>query len=301
MWTRKAIHLKWTLRHRINEREPIRWQMDNTLCRLRNNYRHMPEAPLRHLPWHIQPLEVQYCKLPFMAYRMSVVILCLVLHRAFWMGKLKQTSSGTELTNCSYYKYLHPVIPVLPESLPQLSAHLDRSPPDVRQAFTAALTSAIKAATTPIQPSEVKMVSDLYLNTRSKGSAGLSTDIVRLQTLIFMALIDELSGSSTSRDGMWLGTAVSFANSLHLNRTHTDAEIGPLQRRAWLSLVILDRWHSAAISGPISISDDDVQLSEEDHSLLGSSSYHLLRAWPPIPTPPSPLGSSLLTTSQAYP
>ena len=184
------------------------------------------------------------------------------------------------LTWIRYYRSIHPTLPLLPENESQLSSNLEAVPADLRQAFNSALATAAKAATSGAYPADVKNASDQYGAIRKGATSGPAVDLVSLQTLALLALIDDLDGPASSRDGSWLGSAIAKANSHHLSKssaTPDNSEIGPLLRRVWLSLVLLDRWHTASICGATLISDDDIHVDESDHILLGSSSYHLLR------------------------
>ena len=146
------------------------------------------------------------------------------------------------------------------------------------------MTVAVKAGTSSVSHEEARNAANLCLSSQ-KGSPGadpLSEDLIRLQTLILMTIADELSGPLLSRAGTWLGSAVALANSLHLQHSgysegSDDSNLRKLLRRAWLSLVILDRWHAAAKCTATLIHDEDVSLVPADHIVLGSNSYHLLR------------------------
>ena len=146
------------------------------------------------------------------------------------------------------------------------------------------MTVAVKAATSSVPPEEVRAAAHLCLSTHksSPGANPLSDGLVSLQTYILMTIADELSGPSSSKAGTWLGSSVALANSLHLQTSRysdssNDSDLRRSLRRAWLSLVILDRWHAAAICTATLIHDEDVDLEPEDHVVLGSNSYHLLR------------------------
>ena len=109
-----------------------------------------------------------------------------------------------------------------------------------------------------------------------------SNGLMRLQVLLLLAIAEEYAGPALSRNGEWLGSAVGLAHSLQLSkRKQTEnasrSELSSLYRRSWLSLVILDRWHAAAICSSPLIHDDDVQIEPSDQQLLGSLSYHILR------------------------
>ena len=91
--------------------------------------------------------------------------------------------------------------------------------------------------------------------------------------MIFLFLADDFSGPSNSKEGFWLASAVALAN---LKLKNPEADNDHLFRRAYLALVTLDRWHSAAVSVPMLIAEDDIHLTESDHAIIGSSSYYIL-------------------------
>ena len=191
------------------------------------------------------------------------------------------------LTTCRYYRTIHPTLPLLPENESQLSSALETVPPDLRQAFNSALATAAKAATGGAHPADVKNASDQFGAVRKSRASGPAADLLRLQTLGLLAVVDDLDGPASSKEGTWLGAAVAKANSDHLSRTSTltDNELAPHLRRVWLCLVVLDRWHAASIGSATLINDDDISIDEKDHKLLGSSFYHLLRTlclFPPL-------------------
>ena len=169
----------------------------------------------------------------------------------------------------------------MPESHSQLQADIERNPPNLQQPFKLALSLAVSAATTSVHNADVEAAERLCLTTYRE-SATFSESLLHLQTLIFLTIVHELRGPATSRVGTWLGSAVSIANSLHLqkstfSRDTTSNDPSNLSRRAWLSLIILDRWHAASVCAATLIHDEDVNIESTDHTVLGSSSYHLLR------------------------
>ena len=146
------------------------------------------------------------------------------------------------------------------------------------------MSLAVKAGHSNINDSQGRSAANLCLaiKTRRANELNLAQNLIHLQALIFMAIADELSSPASSRKATWLGSAVTLANSLQLQRLkHTEttgsSDVYRLMRRAWLSLVVLDRWHAAAICSATLIHDENVQLVPSDHALLGSTSYHLLR------------------------
>lgn len=166
---------------------------------------------------------------------------------------------------------------MLPNDPYQLAVAVEAVPTTVRQAFTAAFTIAIKTATSGVVEKDISVVGNLYLSAKP-GRPDSPTDILRLQTLIFLAIAEELHSADSVHSSPWLGAAVTLANSMKLQKARSsNSEAGATLRRTFLVLVMLDRWLAAAKSGATLISDDNIHLDESDHALLGSAAYHLLR------------------------
>ncbi|KAL9126754.1 MAG: hypothetical protein Q9217_004244 [Psora testacea] len=177
-----------------------------------------------------------------------------------------------------YYSRIHTTLPLLPESHFELQSILDRAPLIVREAFKAALGMAVKAGQTAVSETQERSAAALCLAVKMTRSNDLSMTqhLVHMQTLLLMAIADELNGPSSSQNANWLGFAVLLANSLHLQKVqymdHTkSSDVDRLIRRAWLSLVILDRWHAAGMCSATLIHDENIQLVPSDHALLGIS------------------------------
>ncbi|KAI5807386.1 hypothetical protein DFH27DRAFT_462838, partial [Peziza echinospora] len=109
--------------------------------------------------------------------------------------------------------------------------------------------------------------------------------------LILVGLEAENHGPTTTNQKVfpraaWLGAAVGLMYSLHLHdsrlqREHlvvgdadTDEKIG---RRAWWTLVVMDRWHAIGTSSPLFIPDSSTVLLLEDQSVLGAVPYNIAR------------------------
>ena len=126
--------------------------------------------------------------------------------------------------------------------------------------------------------------------TRSK-----ATNLIYLQTMILIALEADNHGPATKRAqpgpprALWLGAAVGLSYSMKLHINPPRGRFAPgdmdsdenLGRRNWCTLVILDRWHAVSTSSPLLIPDTSVVLLPEDQSLLGDSTFHLIRKHDP--------------------
>ena len=176
-----------------------------------------------------------------------------------------------------YYDYFHTTLPILPDDPSQLAAALEAVPVVIKQAFIASFNVATKSVTSTPSNQDISYASNAYLAAKS-GPSSVPANLLRLQSMIFLALTDELNFAEPSNTTPWLGGAINLASSMHLQKMKsTNPEAGAILRRTYLVLVILDRWFAAARSGATLISDDSIRIDESDHSLLGSPAYHLLR------------------------
>lgn len=119
----------------------------------------------------------------------------------------------------------------------------------------------------------------------------MPTNLLYLQTMILMGLEADNHGPATMRGQLglpraaWLGAAVGLAYNLklHNNRNQEQSVNGDsdsdekLGRRAWVVLVILDRWHAISTSSPLFIPDSSVVFVPEDQKLLGLAPFHIAR------------------------
>ena len=257
------------------------WLMAHlTTCKQQISCNTMPEVRRHRRVW-------PSCKLLCMTCPLRVAPQLLELRKQSWMRRSK-TLHLENLTKPghSYFRSIHILLPILPESQASLQSAIDQAAPELRQAFFAAVHVAVRSASTTVPSGEAKSAADQCLAAQRSHSATSSPgdNLLRLQTLLFLTIADELSGPTSARGGTWLGSAVALANSLRLQRPvgPNTNETSRLLRRSWLSLIILDRWHSAATCSATLIHDEDIMMDSSDHALLGSPSYHMLRAQDPL-------------------
>lgn len=132
----------------------------------------------------------------------------------------------------------------------------------------------------------------LALNADKRAFAAPQVDTVA--TTIATPSSQEL-GYTSRFVGSIIGAAWGCANELKLSesnamirkRSHEQIESPGdtidfdgedcLARRAWWILVILDRWRSVSTSSMPLISDDKICLKENDRTILGNATFHLVR------------------------
>jgi Fungal specific transcription factor domain len=141
------------------------------------------------------------------------------------------------------------------------------------------------------QPSSAQKAANLIINAQyeSGGARSVSNDLVYLQAMILMAVEAENHGPQAIRSQRfsWLGSAIGLAYSMkiHIPKQQDMASDGDrdsddkLSRRAWLSLIILDKFHASSTSTPGSIPDSSVVLLPEDQRFFGESTYNLTREY----------------------
>ena len=88
--------------------------------------------------------------------------------------------------------------------------------------------------------------------------------------------------------GAWFGLANSVAQGMRLHtnpKKHAspddtiDDSIDTIGRRAWWSLIVLDRWHAAGGATAPQIPDSVAVLGPADLRRLGIDLYHLARKY----------------------
>jgi hypothetical protein len=164
----------------------------------------------------------------------------------------------------------------------------------LRDAFLEALYSAARSLPAshlpPYQqtPSAQK-AANLIINAQYEPTAArsMSNDLIYLQAMILMAIEAENHGPQAMRGQRfsWLGSAIGLAYSMkiHIPKQHEMVSDGDpdsddkLARRAWLSLIILDKFYASSTSTPGSIPDSSVVLLPEDQHFFGEATYNLTR------------------------
>ena len=199
-----------------------------------------------------------------------------------------------------YYRIIHPTFPMLPTTKIRLRQRLSECPPTLREAFLGALDCLMRSFPTATLPANVdhpqarKRAAELlaqYPFDRPSEQTH-ATDLVYLQTLLFMALEcdnhgpSSICGQAGASRAEWLGRAAGVAGRLEINTTHETSQsvlVGDrdseerLARRVWWVLFILDRWHASSTADLLKLPENSVVLLPEDQILLGESLYHLAR------------------------
>ncbi|MCJ1364994.1 Glucose-responsive transcription factor [Acarospora aff. strigata] len=197
-----------------------------------------------------------------------------------------------------YYRIIHPTYPLLPHSISRLRSRLLECPAALRVAFLEALYAAVRSSPAamlrPVRDFQgVRKASELITGSQFEAPTTRSkaTNLIYLQTMILIALEADNHGPATKRAqpgpprALWLGAAVGLSYSMKLHINPPRGRFAPgdmdsdenLGRRNWCTLVILDRWHAVSTSSPLLIPDTSVVLLPEDQSLLGDSTFHLIR------------------------
>lgn len=112
--------------------------------------------------------------------------------------------------------------------------------------------------------------------------------ITSLQTAIMMIISIDIAGPASlhapgPQRGAWFGHANSIAQSLKLYTLKMTTENldkdtpEAVSRRAWWTLIVIDRWHSAGTATPQQIPDTVAILDMTDELALARPFYHLAR------------------------
>ena len=136
------------------------------------------------------------------------------------------------------------------------------------------------------QPPSAQRASSLVINAQYESTTAPSTasDLIYLQAMILMAIEAENHGPQAIRSQRfsWLGSAIGLAYSMkiHIPKKQDSSDQDSddkLARRAWLSLVVLDKFYASSTSTPGSIPDSSVVLLPEDLRFFGEATYNLTR------------------------
>ncbi|KAF3163463.1 Glucose-responsive transcription factor, variant 2 [Orbilia oligospora] len=197
-----------------------------------------------------------------------------------------------------YYSIIHPTFPFLPHSKQRLRLRLSHASSRVREAVLQALYCAVRSnpASTlmPTGPFESRGVAELAFAAQYEdpSSRSIADNLIYLQTLIFLILEADNRGPAAIKGqfgpprALWLGAAIGLAYNLRLHYGNagskssdgdSDDSDEKLGRRAWWTLVVLDRWNAVSTSSPLHIPDSSVVLMQEDQSLLGIAAYQITR------------------------
>jgi len=164
---------------------------------------------------------------------------------------------------------------------------LSACPDDLKSAFHATLSAAVRSLSTPnvpaVDPRLAKKAADMVIACQYENASirPYTTNIVYLQIMVLMAIEAESRGPGKSHSfSFWLGNAVALAYSMRLHvykkpQNNSDSEEA-LIRRIWWTLVIIDRWHALSTSTPVRIPEEAISLYAEDR-LMGDDFYHLAR------------------------
>ncbi|KAI9790223.1 MAG: Glucose-responsive transcription factor [Candelina submexicana] len=195
-----------------------------------------------------------------------------------------------------YYRIIHETLPLLANSKSQLKCRLANCSVALREAFLEAVKAAVLPSPALNFPSTAGLRSAqnaakhlLEYQFEHNTPRTVLSNLMHLQTLILLVLAAErqgpanMNGQSGQSKAEILAHAVGLASNLKLHITPDYKKISDyspdsdekLSRRAWLSLVVLDRWHACGTSSPVLIPDTSVVLLPEDQMVLGTAPYQL--------------------------
>ena len=198
-------------------------------------------------------------------------------------------------TLLSYYQSVHKTLPLIAHSTEALHYHLSSVSAPVREAFLEAVYTVVhQSSQTPYTEAQFVQISQkvhelLTKSQISDSGSGPFYQLVRFQTAILMVMAIDVCGPIKTlgfQRGMFFGIANGIAHDLNLhinpitdyNQGMTDS-VDVVNRRAWWSLIVLDRWYAAGMAKPYQIADDLSKLTAEDPKMLGKPFYHLARKY----------------------
>ena len=189
---------------------------------------------------------------------------------------------------------IHPVLPFLPHDRSRLHSNLANITPTVRKAFFSALFVFAHPGRYDPLPCNIAERSYMEpanlvfaLQREDRATQPAAERLVVLQTILLMILATEMTGPANIEYRGWYTQAFGTATFLfgHLRRVretdrlpyHDPDDHQLLARRAWLSFVTLERWHSAGTFLPTICPDELTELVADDRMMLGDAGYFLLR------------------------
>ena len=176
-----------------------------------------------------------------------------------------------------------------------LRACLGKASTEIREAFLKALQAAVRPAPPNAVPDpNVRNVGqdvfDMLTSVRtSKPPAPTYYNLITsLQTAIMMIVSIDIAGPASlqapgPQRGAWFGHANAIAQTLKLytlrmSPENTDKDTPEaISRRAWWTLVVIDRWHSASTATPQQIPDTVAVFDMADEVVLARPFYQLAR------------------------
>ena len=182
---------------------------------------------------------------------------------------------------------MHTYFPILSHSKDQTQLMLSRARGPLRDAVFQTLGAAMHTSTTIVDPRYLDGLATQLskLQVEQAKSRSALENILFLRALLFMIIAQENSGPGRNDPVLWYGVAFGIATYLKLHHNNEVAPTDPPEameiktegRRAYLVLVMLDRWHSAGMVVPLNVADEQVSLLPSDRNLLGDSAYSLIR------------------------
>ena len=184
---------------------------------------------------------------------------------------------------------IHPIFPLLPQVKTKLKMNLADTHVSICEALLSAVNAVVRVPESTLG-SNVKKAAEQLVALQLGGPAIWSTsdNLLYLQALLLMGFANSSSGPIQAQQSSWLNLALSVATTLKLHINHHPIEhlansdpdtYEKLSRRAWLVLVIMDRWHASGTGASLLIVDYGAKLYPEDNALLGPISHRFTRRY----------------------
>ena len=135
--------------------------------------------------------------------------------------------------------------------------------------------------------SNAKKVSELLVTLQLGDlvTRSISDNLLYLQALLLMVLANSSIGPIQAQQSSWINVALSVSTFLKLhshkpyeNVVGCDIDTNEnLGRRAWLVLVVMDRWNAAGTGLPLLIADGQAKMYRGDGVLLGNIGLQFAR------------------------
>lgn len=176
---------------------------------------------------------------------------------------------------------------------------LNEVPVSISNAFGIALAAAVSSFSRLAGPSaehrdvekkHMLSAANALMSAQMDGNSANSVQgLVCLQAVLLLAIEADSHCEASGAHSMWLGIAISMAYSMKLHvHKPTDLDlttdggiekIEAIRRRLWISIAIMDRWHSSSNNSPLLVPESSVVLHPIDETLLGAELYQIARKY----------------------
>ena len=184
-----------------------------------------------------------------------------------------------------YYRLIHPILPILP-CKDRLKLNLSKAPRVISNALNSTLKALVRLPTSDMN-SDLKGATEQVMALRNEDftTRPTSDQLLYLQALLLMSLATDCHDPIYQSQSEWLQAIFDTFQNLNLpsdgpcehivgSDPDTDTK---LCRRAWVVLMIMDRWQAQSNYSNHVTRASNVTLYDQDLVLLGNDVYYFAR------------------------